>query len=121
VERRRTASRGPGGLLPPRWRKWAFWGLAAVLWAWFLFGDEGLLRQVARWREIRVLEARLAEVRSRNAALEAEIEALRDDDLAIEAAVRTELDWQRPGERVFVVGDDDPLADARVDTPGSAP
>ncbi len=120
--RRGTAGGGLAGLLAPRWRKWAFWGLAAVLWAWFLFGDEGLLRQLARWREIRALEERLARVQERNAALAGEIRALREDDLAIEAAVRRELDWQRPGERVFIVGDgDDPLAGERVDTGGTPP
>ena len=112
----------PGLLRGRRWRRWAFWTLAIVLWAWFLLGEEGLLRQVARWREVRALEARLAEVRARNDSLREEIRSLREDDLAIEAAVRRELDWQRPGERVFVLPEEDPLTrssdrtDPEVDT-----
>ena len=91
----------------------ARWGLLLLLlltWGYSLFGSEGILTQRRRHREVERLQARVEVERERNVALAAEVNGLRDDDFVIERAIRTELDYVRPGEIVLVVGDDDPLA-----------
>lgn len=83
--------------------------LSLLLWAYVLFGSEGLGRQRQHIARRAQLEAQLAGELDRNAALWAEVDALRRDDLEIERAIRAELDYQRPGEVVLVVEDGDPL------------
>ena len=88
--------------------------LVLLAWVYALFGGEGLLRQWERHRELERARARLAAERLRTDDLRSRIEALRHDDLAIEREIRRQLDYQRPGELVLILGEDDPLA------PGSA-
>jgi cell division protein FtsB len=93
-------------------------------WAYAIFGQEGLLRQWRRGAEHEVLSARLAEERTRTGELRREVDALRHDDLAIEDALRDQLDYRRPGELILILDDGDPLTTndpVRIDPPKSAP
>jgi cell division protein FtsB len=93
-----------------------------ALFAYAIFGAEGLLEQYSRYRRHGALEQQLARERAVNDALRREVEGLRADDLAIERAARTELDYRRPGEVVFIVETPDPLAEApRFDSPAGPP
>ena len=100
--------------------------MAAVV-LYVVLGTDGLLRQYERYRHHGDLLATLAREEAETVRLRREIERLRGDDLAIERAIRTQLDYQRPGEVVLIVGDDDPLAGAakapsgRFDSPPPAP
>ncbi|GAB4373504.1 MAG: hypothetical protein Kow0062_10660 [Acidobacteriota bacterium] len=86
--------------------------LVVLAWVYALFGAEGLLRQWERRQELEQARARLAAERARTEALRGRVEALTSDDLAIEREIRRQLDYQRPGELVLILGDDDPLGDA---------
>lgn len=90
--------------------RWGLLGLILLVWSYALFGGEGILTQRRHRQELERLEARVADARARNEALAAEIKGLESDDFVIERAIRTELDYQRPGEIVLIVGSDDPLA-----------
>ena len=100
----------PPSRLPKAAVRWGLAGLILLVWSYALFGGEGILTQRQHRRELKVLEARVAEARERNEALAAEVEGLKSDDFVIERAIRTELDYQRPGEIVLIVGNDDPMA-----------
>jgi len=95
--------------LPKAAVRWGLAGLILLVWSYALFGGEGILTQRRHRRELKVLEARVADARERNEALAAEIRGLENDDFVIERAIRTELDYQRSGEIVLIVGSDDPL------------
>lgn len=49
-------------------------------------------------REVGIAETTARAQKARNAELAARIEQLRDDPAAIEAAIREEIGWVRPGE-----------------------
>lgn len=87
-----------------------FWAAAGLAWVYVIVGDEGLVEQWKRNQERAQIGERLAEECARTEALRARVEALIHDDLTIEREIRTTLDYQRPGETVLIVGDDDPLA-----------
>ncbi|MDQ7008167.1 MAG: septum formation initiator family protein [Acidobacteriota bacterium] len=98
------------------------WGLLVLIvlsWTYALFGDEGILTQRRRRQRLDVLKERVAREAAINRALAAEVEGLAHDDFVLERAIRLELDYQRPGETVLVVGSDDPLVPAPA-APGSA-
>ncbi|RMG49030.1 MAG: hypothetical protein D6718_00515 [Acidobacteria bacterium] len=107
-EREQHGDAGRGGASGRAWR-WAYLVVAALLWMQALFGAEGLIRQIQRRAYLVRLQRVVAEEEAANRRLRAEVEALAHDDLAIESAVRTELDYQRPGELVLIVDDPDPL------------
>ncbi len=93
-----------------------------ALFAYGVFGAEGLLEQLRRHARYAELQERLTVERARNDSLRGELQALRNDDLAIERAIRTELDYRRPGEVVFVLGSPDPLdPGAGFDSPRASP
>ena len=93
-----------------------------VLFAYVLFGAEGLLEQYGRYRRHQTLAQQLVRERAVNDALRRDVDGLRADDFAIERAARTELDFRRPGEVVFIVETPDPLDEApRFDSPPGPP
>lgn len=73
---------------------------SALLVAGFLDRDSGLDQWSDLRRDLGAARARIAELRAGIAAREAEARALRDDPLAIESAIRTDLRLARPGEWV---------------------
>lgn len=91
--------------------RWLLTLITLVFWAYALFGPEGIRAQVDRYHKRQALQVRLEEERARTAALRDEVRRLREDDQAIEAAIRGELDYQRPGEKVLIV----------PEAPGNAP
>ncbi|UCF69147.1 MAG: septum formation initiator family protein [Acidobacteriota bacterium] len=101
------------------WRR-VYLLLALFFWVYVLFGAEGLLRQYERYRRADALQHTLNAEKAENERLRHEIQALRSDDLTIEAAIRTELDYQREGETVIIFEDEDPLTAPlpSVDSPG---
>jgi len=70
-------------------------GLAASL-----LDEAGLPRHGRLRTDLRHLRAQSARLEAENAALQREIEGLRRHPAVIEAAVREELGWVRPGEVV---------------------
>lgn len=109
------ASRPPARLPePPRplarrrdnpWLRRAIVFLTCVLLAEALFGDRGLAETLRARRDYRQAFARLASLRTENAALRDEARRLLDDPTAIESAAREELGLLRPGEILVVVKD----------------
>ena len=71
----------------------------AVTWTW---GVNPVQNWFAQRDEITQLEARLAEVRASNAALQAEIEQLRTD-AEIERIARRDLGLVYPGEEAYAI------------------
>ena len=82
---------------------------SAALWVFAFSAKGGVrdLRDLQRQRD--ALRAQVADEAAQNEKLRGVVEGLRSDDLAIEQAVRAELDYQRPGEVVLMVEGDDPL------------
>ena len=72
----------------------------ALLVAGFLDRDTGVRHWLDLRRDAAAAKARIAEIEATIAAREAETEALRDDPIAIEAAIREDLGLARPGEWV---------------------
>ena len=62
--------------------------------------EKGFRTWLGLKRELAAVDGRVAEARSRIAAARAEAEALRDDPLAQERAIRQDLRLARPGETV---------------------
>lgn len=83
--------------------RWLLTLAAIVLWLYALIGPEGLRTQFDRRARRDALAQQLAEEQRRSEALRTEVEALREDDAAIERAIRDQLDYQRPGEKVLLV------------------
>ncbi|HYC56724.1 MAG TPA: septum formation initiator family protein [Candidatus Binatia bacterium] len=89
-------------------------GVSAIVLAYsFFLGPYGLpglrsLRSQVADRSDRVHERILA-----NAALEARLEALKNDPRALETELRTSQNWVRPGEVMIVVPDSDTATTSR--------
>jgi cell division protein FtsB len=90
-----------------RARWWAFYGVAvAALAALAALDPAGLRRYVALGREVERMRSENARLAAENAQLAREVRALRSDPAALERAVREELRYVRPGERVYVLDED---------------
>ena len=74
--------------------------VAAALAAAMLDGEAGLRSWLRLRGDLRAAETRIETLRSEIATLEQESEALRSDPLAIEGAIRQDLQLARPGETV---------------------
>lgn len=70
------------------------------------FGDRGVLHLMQQKERTAALRAELEELRSENAVLAEQIQALRSDPRAIERLAREELGLARPGETLFLVRGD---------------
>ena len=73
-----------------------------------LVGDSGLLAMRAANRQYAELEARIEALRQENEALQEEARRLRDDPGRIEEVARGELGLMRPDEQVFIIRPDQP-------------
>ena len=78
---------------PLYWRWLAGLALAAVL-----LGNDGARTIVRNLLELRRADERLALLHSEQAAMKAELKALRTDDGRLERAARAELGMIKPGE-----------------------
>jgi cell division protein FtsB len=73
--------------------------LVAAALVWALLDQESGIRAWLRLRaELAEASARIAGLEAENAALRAQVESLRDDPVALEAAIRDELELARPRE-----------------------
>ena len=68
-----------------------------------LFGDGGVLQVLAQRERRAALQRQIEDLRQENNRLAAEISALRRDPRAVERIAREELGLARPGETVFVI------------------
>jgi cell division protein FtsB len=96
-----------------RARRWAIYGTVVALLAIASALDpRGLRRYLALSREVERMQAENARLTRQDTQLAAEIRALRTDPAALERAVREELRYVRPGERVYVLEPERPAGGA---------
>jgi len=81
-----------------------------------LLGDRGLFEVWRKKGTHRKLAAEVEALRQENLALKQEIQSLRSDPAAIERLAREQLGFSRPGEINFVFREDEP---PRVEAPAS--
>lgn len=87
-----------------RARRWAIYGTVVAALAIASAADpRGLRRDLSLSREVDRMKVENARLAQENAQLSAEIHALRTDPAALERAIREELRYVRPGERVYVL------------------
>jgi len=87
-----------------RARRWVAYGaLVAALAALSAADPGGLRKYLALSREVVRMQAENGELAASNVRLAREVHALRNDPAAMERAVREELRYVRPGERVYVM------------------
>ena len=120
--RARAASRGsrPSPGEGRRW--WWRYGLAfvfAVLVVNAIAGERGYLELRRSEQRYAEAQAALAARRAENAALQSDIQRMRSEPGAVEAAVREELGYSRPGELVFTVREPRPRPVPPPAAPGS--
>lgn len=82
---------------------WASVVVALVLAVGSAVAEGGFRRYWRLKQDVRTLEDRNAKLAQDNAKLRREVEALRDDPVALERAAREELGYVKPGEVVFDV------------------
>ena len=73
-----------------------------------LLGDRGMFEVWRKKSAYQQLSAEVQTLRDENVALQQEVRALRTDPLAIERIAREELGYSRPGEVTFVFREDEP-------------
>jgi cell division protein FtsB len=96
--RLRSARRGSAKPLWERVSRRTLYIAGGLLLAALLLGNKGFRTLVSSALHLRRLESQVAEAEAEEARLKAAIEAVKNDDLALESAVRRELGYQRPGE-----------------------
>ncbi len=90
-----------------RARRWVVYGaVVAALAALSALDPGGLRKYLALSREVERMRDENARLAAENAQRAREVHALRTSPAALERAVREELRYIRPGERVYVLGDE---------------
>ncbi len=90
-----------------RARRWVAYGVAvAALGVVSAFDPGGLRTSVALAHEVERMRGENARLGEENARLAREVHALRTEPAALERAVREELRYVRPGERVYVLDEE---------------
>lgn len=70
-----------------------------------LYAHSGFARYLQLRRDLDRVRAQTARLRADNERLARQAEALRSDPRAIELVARQELNWIRPGELIFDLGE----------------
>lgn len=83
--------------------RWLISLLAIVLWLYALIGPEGIRSQFERRQKRDALQSQFEIERAKTLALQEEVKSLKENDTAIERAIRGELDYQKPGETVLLI------------------
>jgi cell division protein FtsB len=93
-------------------KTWILRGLAAALLAvtfgyvpYHLYAHSGYARYLELRRDLATAKTRNARLRTENARLSREVDALRTDSRALEQVARTDMGWVRPGEILFDFGE----------------
>ncbi len=87
--------------------RWLVYGVVvAALAAASAYDPAGLRRYVALAGEVERMRGENARIAAENVQLSREVRALRSDPAALERAIREELRYIRPGERVYVLQDE---------------
>lgn len=90
---------------PGRRLRWGVYaGAVAVLATLAVVDPSGLRKHVRLAHDAEQLRAENARYAAENASLAREVRALRSEPAALERAVREELRYIRPGERVYWLG-----------------
>ncbi len=90
-----------------RGRRWAIYvAVVALLGALSALAPGGVRKYLALDREVQRMRAENAQLAADNGQLSLEVRALRTDPAALERAIREELRYVRPGERVYVLQGD---------------
>lgn len=103
-------------LMPPFWMI----ALVLVLLALALFGDKGVVHTLQMSRYKAELEARLADLKSENARLREEIDALRNDHRRIERLARQELGMVKEDELIYQFPADQSESKVQAEAPTKA-
>jgi cell division protein FtsB len=91
--------RGPGA--------WALFAGAALL-GWALADGESGIRPWLQLRgDLRAAQVRIASLEDRNAALRRQVEDMKSDPVALERAIREDLELAKPGEVVVLFDPDE--------------
>ena len=93
-----------------------------LAWGYLFFGSEGLVAQLERRRELAALSAELEAEQARTAQMQRQVGAVDRAWTSVKEAMsglvkvtppdeetRALLDFQRPGEVVYIVEEEDPL------------
>jgi cell division protein FtsB len=80
-------------------------GVVAILAVASALDPSGIRRSLVLAREVRERREENARLAAENARLAREVRALRTEPAALERAVREELRFIRPGERVYWLGE----------------
>jgi cell division protein FtsB len=91
---------------------------SALVFGFFLVSERGLLQVRRQRQELALMQAQVAELDADNRKLEAEVEALKNDPMAVEKIARETLNLVKPGEVVLILPEG---WQARVRPPESAP
>lgn len=83
---------------------WVYVAIVAALAALSAADPSGLRKYLGLRGDVAQMRAENARLAAENARLAREVHALRTDPAALERAVREELHYVRPGERVYVLG-----------------
>lgn len=86
---------------------WILLATVAILATASALDPEGLRKYQRLSREVGATRAINAELAAENRRLAREVRAVRSDPAALERAVREELQYVRPGERVYLFGGDE--------------
>jgi cell division protein FtsB len=90
-----------------RWGWWILLGGVATLAVASALDPEGLRKYQRLSREVESARAVNADLAAENQRLAREVRGLRTDPAALERAAREELQYVRPGERVYLFGGDE--------------
>jgi cell division protein FtsB len=90
---------------------------SALVFGFFLVSERGLLQVRRQRQELANMQAQVGEFDADNRKLEAEIEALKNDPMAVEKIARETLNLVKPGEVVLILPEG---WQARVKPPESA-
>ncbi|RJR27502.1 MAG: septum formation initiator family protein [Candidatus Latescibacterota bacterium] len=85
----------------PRFARAMLVAVVALVALIFIAGDVGLWRLWSAQRDMAQIKARIAELETRNALLDAEIARLQSDAFAIEKVAREKYGYLREGDRVY--------------------
>lgn len=117
----RARAKGPGapsrarprGVRPPARGARPWWVALGLVAAGVIYAAADQNAGLVPWHRLEVevaeADARVLAARARNARLSAEIRDLQDQPDALEAAIREEIGWVRPGEFRVDVEQADPL------------